>query len=198
MAAPASRCGHARCRARGALIPHSALPSLCACPYRKTGSHFPGHAPAQAWPRRRPPCAPADYTESLVRGRGRRARSPARHEECRRLLPVRNSADGRHSLGREARITLRERSRHWQPNGHGSAGQAETTGRGSGLAERASGLAERASGLTPRTAADRPWRRPGRSASGVIARTTSPSPRRRDRACCQGRHPPLPAGPHPH
>ena len=49
-----------------------------------------------------------------------------------------------------------------QPNGHGSAGQAETTGRGSGLAERASGLAERASGLTPRTAADRPWRRPER------------------------------------
>ena len=96
MAAPASRCGHARCRARGALIPILPFPRCAHVLIGKPVPTFPGHAPTQAWPRRRPPCAPADYTESLVRGRGRRARSPARHEECRRLLPVRNSA-GRHS-----------------------------------------------------------------------------------------------------
>src|SRR5262245_15850046 len=200
MAPPARPCGHARCRALGALIPILPFHSLCACPYRKTGSHFsgtcgvrmslsenrfhpgsspgrlfPGHAPTPARPRQRPP-TPADYTESLARERGRRARSWARHEECRRLLPVGNSATRGAvgtQLGREARITLRERSRHWQPNGHGSAGQAETTGRGSGLTERGSALAERASGLTTRTASRSPLAATG-ATSGVISGATSP------------------------
>src|SRR5262245_58145971 len=200
MAPPARRCGHARCRALGALIPILPFPrrapvligkpvptfpghAVCACPYRKTGSHpgsspgrlFPGHAPTPARPRQRPP-TPADYTESLARERGRRARSWARHEECRRLLPVGNSATRGAvgtQLGREARITLRERSRHWQPNGHGSAGQAETTGRKSGLTERGSGLAERASGLTTRTASRSPLAATG-ATSGVISGATSP------------------------
>ena len=109
MAAPASRCGHARCRARGALIPHSALPSLCACPYRKTGSHFSGtcaNASGGHGGGRR--VRPRLYGEPGARARPA-STITARHEECRRLLPVRNSA-GRHARTR-ARITLRERSR---------------------------------------------------------------------------------------
>src|SRR5262245_57481739 len=134
-------------------------------------NRFPlsGHAPTPAQPRRRPPCRPPTIRRAL------RASAAAEHDhglgtknvgDCCWSETVPAGAASGAQLGRDARITLRERSRHWQPNGYGSAGQAETTGRGSGLAERTSGLTTRRASRSPLGAAG--------TTSGVISGATSP------------------------
>src|SRR5262245_17156254 len=91
MAPPARRCGHARCRAPDALIP---IPPFPRCAHVLIGKPVPtfGTCANARATTAAAAVSPADYTESVASKRGRRARSWARHEECRRLLLVRNSA----------------------------------------------------------------------------------------------------------